>query len=209
MIIKVCGMRDSENIIQLSKLPIDYMGFIFYEKSLRFAESVLSVDVAKQIPFIIKKVGVFVNSEFSYIKEMVDKFKLQVVQLHGDESVKLCKELKSQGLEVWKAFQMGKKKNLDKVLEFDNVCDKFVFDTPSVAYGGSGQKFDWQLLGDYNGNTPFLLSGGIGPADLDKVMEVNHPKFIGIDINSRFESAPAMKKISLLEQFIVGVRFYD
>ncbi len=209
MLIKVCGMRDDKNIEELSQLPIDYIGFIFYEKSQRFVGDMLSIDVLNKIPSKIKKVGVFVNSELSYIREMADKYGLQVVQLHGDESVEMCVTLKSDGLEVWKAFQTSAKENLNRVLQYDNVCDKFLFDTPSIAYGGSGKKFEWQLLEHYQGNTPFMLSGGIGPVDLEKIMEFKHPKLVGIDVNSRFESEPAMKKISLLQQFIMGVRFYD
>jgi len=209
MLIKVCGMGDADNIAELSQLAIDYIGFIFYKESPRYVGGILKKDDLSVIPSNIKKVGVFVNEDVSTIINISEEYGLNIIQLHGDETKVECKELKKRGFEVWKAFQVRDEKDIAHVKTFDKVCDKFLFDTPSVMYGGSGQKFEWQLLEHYNGKTPFMLSGGIGPVDLEKVMEFKHPKLIGIDVNSRFESEPAMKRISLLEQFIMGIRFYE
>lgn len=206
MLVKVCGMRQAENIAQLSLLKPDYMGFIFYEKSLRFAGKTITPELLGTIPKSIKKVGVFVNADEKEVLKTSKHFGLDVVQLHGQESPEMCASIKESGLEVWKVFHPNPEEGFPHTEKYDEVCDLFLFDTPSAQYGGTGEKFDWSFLQEYRGATSFILSGGIGSEDLKEVMKINHPKLVGLDLNSRFEQSPAIKDIPLLTKFIEELR---
>ncbi|WP_029905237.1 phosphoribosylanthranilate isomerase [Prevotella sp. 10(H)] len=200
MKIKVCGMKNPDNIKELAKLPIDFMGMIFYEKSPRFANE-LTFDDVNILPPYIEKVGVFVNAGKDYIMEKVNKYNLDLVQLHGSESVELCKEL-NETIPVIKAFNVADASDFEQTKSYEEVCSYFLFDTKTPQHGGSGQKFDWQILDSYTGNRYFFLSGGISSEDIDDIKKIQHPKFYGIDLNSRFETEPGLKDIKRLQQFI-------
>jgi len=197
-LVKVCGMRDSQNINDLINLGVDYMGMIFYSKSPRFVEHMPETKTNKGV----KKVGVFVNADETEIMDKVRKFDLQVVQLHGSEEADLCERLKYQGLEVFKAFGIDTDFDFVNVESFHGVCDMFIFDTKTKQHGGSGKKYDWTKLDEYKGKTSFLLSGGIAPNDIDDVLKLKHAKYAGVDLNSGFEVEPALKDIGLLEEFL-------
>ena len=210
--LKVCGMRSIDNILDLSKLPIDYMGFIFYEKSKRYV-----TQIPCDLPKAIKKVGVFVNASLSEIASKVIAFGLQVVQLHGEESVIFCKQLrlKFPDIVIWKVKGMKSALDLDQQMLscYEPYVDAFLFDTKGKEKGGNGYCFDWQVLLDYKLETPFILSGGIGFEQVDSLLRflktsVAH-KLIAIDVNSRFETQPAYKDIPLIEEFIHSLSVQD
>lgn len=191
-------MRDSENITELVKLNPDYIGFIFYNKSKRFVTDFPQVS----IPSSIKKVGVFVNETIENVINKVSKYQLDAVQLHGDESASFCKELKSKtSIEIIKAFAVDEDFDFEKTQEYESNCDMFLFDTKGKDYGGNGIKYDWSILKKYKGDIPFLLSGGINGHDVEAIKKFKHSKFIGIDLNSGFEDAPAFKNIEKLKEF--------
>ena len=201
MIIKVCGMKHSDNIRDLQELPIDMMGMIFYEKSPRFVYS-----NSKDVDSIKKRVGVFVNTDIDDIQKKIDEYKLDFIQLHGNESAELCKSVK-ESKPVIKAFSIANKDDFDKTADYEGICEYFLFDTKTPDYGGSGIKFDWSILNSYQGNTPFLLSGGITSNDAEAIRTITHPLFAGIDLNSKFETSPGVKDIALLEKFIKEIRY--
>lgn len=196
-IIKVCGMREAENIRDVEQAGADWMGFIFYPKSSRY----VSV-VPDYLPENVKRVGVFVNEKKDKIFETISRFELDLVQLHGDETPAFCDELGKIGLRIIKVFRIGQKFPSEIVRRYEGVCDYFLFDTFTRLRGGSGQKFKWDVLQEYRGETPFLLSGGISPEDINAVMSFFHPQFVGIDINSQFEIKPAFKDAELVKIFI-------
>lgn len=199
--IKVCGMKYPENINEIAALHPDFMGFIFYPKSPRFAES-LDVLALKALPSTIKKIGVFVNENLENILTIAYKYKLDGVQLHGTELVEMCKELKSAGYLVIKAFPIAEAYNFKVTKDYEGTCDYFLFDTKTDAYGGSGVKFNWSMLDEYTGETPFLLSGGIAADDVTTIKKIEHPRFAGIDLNSKFEIKPGIKDELKLRSFI-------
>jgi phosphoribosylanthranilate isomerase len=201
VLIKVCGMREPDNIREILTLDPDFLGLIFYPKSSRY---VTSPTIINNIRFgqNIKKTGVFVNATEDEIMQKVKLYELQAVQLHGEESVVLCRSLRNKGVLVLKAFQIYAAEDFEDTLLYNDQVDYFLFDTKTASYGGSGSKFDWSLLDAYHGNTPFFLSGGIGPDDVQAIQKINHPLFRGVDLNSRFEIAPAIKSYKLLQQFI-------
>lgn len=203
-------MRDAENISELIKLKPDYMGFIFYGKSKRFVANFPEVE----IPSEIKKVGVFVNESIDEVIEIVEENKLDAVQLHGNESPAYIEELRnchfersrkisseSHPLEVFKAFSVDDDFDFSKTEAYQKVCDYFLFDTKGKEYGGNGVKFNWQVLNNYKGEIPFLLSGGISKVDASKIQKISHKSFVGIDINSGFEIEPALKNIVNIKEF--------
>lgn len=205
MKIKVCGMKFPENIASIAVLQPDYMGFIFYAKSPRYAEP-LDVESLQNMPSSIKKIGVFVNEDIDRLLTLVYKYSLDGVQLHGSETPEICLKFKEVGLIVIKAFPIADAFSFNIISKYENCCDLYVFDTKTDAYGGSGQKFDWSILEAYKGNTPFLLSGGISSNDAEAVLKITHPQLAGVDLNSKFEISPGLKKVELLRDFIKEIR---
>jgi len=201
MKIKVCGMKYPENIKELVNLPIDMMGLIFYEKTKRYAGN-LPANELRDVPANIQKVGVFVNASEEDIFEKIKEYDLQIVQLHGDESPDFCREIKKTGIKVIKSFSIEGIDDFEKLHLYEDTCDYFLFDTKTPLYGGSGNKFDWEILSSYNGQTPFILSGGIGLEDVESIKKLQNPKLYGIDLNSRFEISPGEKDIEKLRKFI-------
>jgi len=201
MKIKVCGMKYPGNISQIVALKPDFMGFIFYPKSPRYAEP-LDAEFLSTLPRSVLKIGVFVNEELDDILDVVKKYNLNGVQLHGSEPEDLCYTFKQAGLLTLKAFSIAEASDFDITEEYEGTCDLYVFDTKTPQHGGSGKKFDWNILSAYQGNTPFLLSGGIGPDDAEAIKAIDHPMLRGIDLNSRFEIEPGRKDASLLESFL-------
>ena len=208
MIIKVCGMREAENIRHVEALGIDYMGFIFYPKSPRYVPA-----VPAYLPERTKRVGVFVDAATPVIMAHIAAFRLHVVQLHGKETPQQCRKIHDEATKlfgsaplIWKAVSVATAADLSECSLYEDVANGLVFDTKCTSYGGSGEQYDWDILSAYNGNQPFLLSGGIGPDDADRIIRFRHPRLAGIDLNSRFESAPALKDTRQLEHFIQTIR---
>lgn len=199
--IKVCGMRIPENLEKVCALGPDYVGYIFYPGSKRFVGNKPDPALFRLPPPSIIKVGVFVNEQISRIKELQKEHKLDMVQLHGNESATYCRELLDAGIQVIKAL------NPDSSWEeYADAVPFFLFDTPDPGWGGTGKKFDWNLITKRSIPRPFLLSGGIGPEDAGVVRELEHENFRGIDINSQFELSPGEKDIQRLKRFITEIR---
>ena len=165
MLIKVCGMRDDDNIRALRNLNPDFIGLIFYSKSSRFVGDKPTAAQKESFGHSLK-VGVFVNSETNYIQQKILDFGLDMVQLHGSESPALCWELRQAGIPVIKAFAIETEADLQTTIAYEGCCNYYLFDTKCAGYGGSGKRFDWSVLSAYKGETPFLLSGGINPDSL-------------------------------------------
>lgn len=206
MKIKVCGLRDKGNVKKLMDLPLDYVGFIFYSKSARYVGTDFDAEITKMIPLHIRKVGVFVNEATEKILTLAKKYQLDAIQLHGDESPEDCRLVKGSGLEVFKAFQLNEAFQFERLDAYHKACDYFLFDTKSDSYGGSGKKFNWEILKKYKGKIAFFLSGGIGIDDLEAVKAFQHSKLFGLDVNSGFEQSPAVKNVVLVEEFLKSVR---
>lgn len=201
MKLKVCGMKYRDNILKVAALKPDYMGFIFYEKSLRFMCEDIPV-----LPNDIKKVGVFVDASIEKIKEMREKFNLNAVQLHGHESPEFCQKLRNEHIEIIKVFSVENEFDFSKLKVYEPHVSYFLFDTKGPNPGGNGYSFDWTILQNYNSNTPYFLSGGIGLEDIEAL---NHfqksaaaQQCYAIDVNSKFETKPACKDSIKLKKFI-------
>ena len=199
MMIKVCGLSDNESSRQVASLNgVDCIGFIFYNGSKRYTENTIS---SKQK----NRVGVFVNENATQIIELVKQHQLTHVQLHGNETVEFCANLTINALKM-KAFGISKREDFQHVYAYEKSVDYFLFDTKTIEYGGSGQQFDWSILEAYTGNTPFFLSGGIGPESVAAIKQIQHPKLIGIDINSRFEVEPGIKDFNQIQLFVDSIQ---
>ena len=194
MKLKVCGIKYSDNGIAVAKLVPDFMGFIFYARSKRFVGADFEMP---EIPSSINKVGVFVNDEVSTILEKAKTYNLNYVQLHGDESPAFCK-LISNKVKVIKAFGVDDFFDFSSTLEYENYCEYFLFDTKTQSYGGSGMKFNWNILSKYIGKKLFFLSGGIGLEEVVGFPKINS-KLFAIDVNSKFEISPGLKDINKLK----------
>jgi len=199
MIVKVCGMRDAENIRAVEALGIDMMGFIFWPKSSRYVS-----ERPAYLPTSCQRVGVFVDESIDKVMQYAAAFQLDVIQLHGGESPEYVSRLK--GLKVIKAFNIATADDLKQVKLYEGLADCFLFDAKGRSVGGNGTQFDWDVLQGYTGKTPFLLSGGIGPDDAGRVTDFEHPRCIGIDLNSRFETAPGLKDVDKLKAFLEKVK---
>ena len=207
--IKVCGMRDADNIRAVARLDIDLMGFIFYPQSPRFVQKMPSLDGVIPTSRSIARVGVFVNEMPQAIAERVSSCSLNYVQLHGGESRSMIESLRrtlAPEIGIIKVLNIATADDLKKCAEYEEVVDGFLFDTKSDVLGGSGRQFDWSLLDAYHGSVPFLLSGGIGPDDVQRIRGFSHPRCMGIDVNSRFETEPGIKDVKKLKTFVEALR---
>lgn len=203
MIIKVCGMREAENIREVERLGIDLMGFIFWPKSSRYVSK-----CPDYLPQQVKRVGVFVDEDPEEVKRLADNYSLDYIQLHGHETPEVISYLRTSASphpRMIKAFNIATEEDLSQTLPYEGLADLFLFDTKGQSVGGNGVKFNWDVLDAYQGSTPFLLSGGIGPDDAAQVNAFRHPKCIGIDLNSRFELSPGLKDIAKLKEFIYNL----
>ena len=198
--IKVCGMRDAGNIRQVEALGIDMMGFIFWPKSTRYV-----AEPPAYLPERARRVGVFVDEDIEIIKKTADVYALDDIQLHGHETPEFARQLNGT-CSIIKAFNIAAASDLEQTKAYEGLVDYFLFDTKATLPGGSGQQFDWGILEAYKGEMPFLLSGGIGPGDAGRVKSFRHPRCAGIDLNSRFEVAPALKDVDQLKEFIKQIR---
>ena len=198
-LVKVCGMRDAENIREVEALGIVLMGFIFWPKSSRYVS-----ERPAYLPTNCKRVGVFVDEDIETVKRIAEDYALDYIQLHGHESPEYCAQLK--GLKLIKAFNIATTEDFKQTEPYTGIVDYFLFDTKGKSVGGNGEKFDWSVLSAYDDNTPFLLSGGIGPDDAEVLTSHFSPltskKCVGIDLNSRFEQAPGLKDINKLKDFL-------
>ncbi|MCD8318396.1 MAG: phosphoribosylanthranilate isomerase [Paraprevotella sp.] len=206
LIIKVCGMREPENIRRVEALAPDWMGFICWNGSKRYIGR-----TPDYLPQTCRRVGVFVNPEMDDVLQQIERLRLDIVQLHGQETPDFCRAIREKTgeaehpVELIKAFGMTTE-TLRLTEAFKEVCDYFLFDTPCASGGGSGICFDWRLLREYDGPAPFLLSGGIGPDSVELLSRFSHPRWIGVDLNSRFETAPALKDTESLARFMQTIR---
>ncbi len=205
MKIKVCGMKDKNNIDQLVKLNPDFIGFIFHPHSERYVGKI-DEELLAIIPGHIQKAGVFVDEPIESIIGKYHLNKLDFLQLHGNEFPDYCRQLKKMGIQIIKTFRINRDFDFQKTEDYELCCDYFLFDTAGVLAGGTGKKFDWSLLNQYKGNKPFFISGGIGPDDLPSLLQIPHPKLSGIDVNSGFETEPGKKDIPKLGTFITELR---
>jgi phosphoribosylanthranilate isomerase len=201
MKLKVCGMKYADNIKEVAELLPDYMGFIFYPLSKRFVNDDFEIPV---IHTSIKKVGVFVNESEKNILEKVKKYKLNYVQLHGNESPDFCERL-SGSIKIIKAFGVESGFDFPSLKEYENYCEYFLFDTKTEDYGGSGKSFDKSILKNYKLTKPYFVSGGIGLEETSQLRTYNLQPF-AIDVNSKFEIEPGLKDISKLKLLITSLR---
>ena len=215
VLVKVCGMREADNIREVEALGVDWMGFIFWPKSSRYVS-----EMPSYLPTKCKRVGVFVDASIGDIMTIAEQYQLDLIQLHGQESpnyiAQLTSHLKSlTSIKLIKAFNIATAADLETTKRYEGYVDYFLFDTKGKSVGGNGEKFDWSVLSEYRGNTPYLLSGGIAPDDVPaRTFSPSHPLTfspfhpftsplcIGIDLNSRFETSPGVKDINKLRTFI-------
>lgn len=206
MKIKVCGLKDPSTITAIENLKcVDYSGLIFYEKSPRFVGDLKNIPIK---PLHIQRVGVFVNPNLNEVIDYTALFSLDFIQLHGTESNSFCAKVKKEGYGVIKAISIATAKDFELIstYEAENI-DYFLLDTSTPKYGGSGKKFNWQLLKYYEGSVPYFLSGGISPEDKNDILNIDNKHFKGIDLNSRFEIKPGEKDEIKIQGFIKEIKF--
>lgn len=211
-------MRDADNIRDISALGVDMIGLIFYPPSPRYVQQFSSgagiiPDYAPDMGKTPLRVGVFVDDMPQNIVTRVYNYKLDYIQLHGNEPRETLENLRATidpdikpNIKIIKAISVSSAEDIKKYKEYVGAADLFLFDTKCKTVGGSGEQFDWQVLQAYDGDVPFLLSGGIGPDDAERIKNFHHPKCIGIDLNSKFEIEPALKDVEKLKQFLVKVK---
>jgi phosphoribosylanthranilate isomerase len=195
--LKICGMRDPKNILEVTALQIEYMGFIFYKKSPRYVGEDFSIP--SDFLATTKRVGVFVNEDVEIIQSKAVEHKLDFIQLHGAESVNDCAELKKTGLGVIKVFSVDDQFDFNKTIPYETVVDYFLFDTKGKFYGGNAATFDWSVLQKYNQHIPFFLSGGLNPENVSEIKNLKSMNLHAVDVNSGVETSPALKNISKIK----------
>ncbi|MFZ4927784.1 phosphoribosylanthranilate isomerase [Chryseobacterium sp. Mn2064] len=210
--LKVCGLTKPEQIQELIALKVDFLGFIFYEKSPRYVLNHLTLEDISEIKHH-GKTGVFVNEKADKIAEIAHQAKLNFIQLHGDETNDFIFEVKEKlqpDIKIIKVIRIGDNtfENRNKIAEIFNIKNSdipqpasyYLFDTDSKAFGGTGKQFDWTLLNEFDIPLPYFLSGGISEENIENITLLKQKPF-ALDINSKFEIEPGNKNISRIEQF--------
>lgn len=197
MKIKVCGLTLAEQLLALNLPQFSHLGLIYHPASPRFAGN-LNIPDSTWVP---KLTGVFVHARFDEILSVAKANKLKSVQLHGEQDPATCLKLKQSGLEVIKVFH-PEASGFSIAKLYENCSDYFLFDSGNAGSGGRGRQFDWDMLNNYDGKVPFILSGGIAIDDAERILNIRHPRMAGIDLNSRFEIMPGIKNIPLLHSFL-------
>jgi phosphoribosylanthranilate isomerase len=208
--IKICGLREYANIIEVIESTPDYIGFIFYSNSPRY----VGIDNQWLIKLPIEnenRVAVVVDMKLDEVISLCKKYHFKIVQLHGDETVEYCNILKkiSPQLKIIKALSANFNNVAYTSIKYENICDYLLFDTPTNSKGGSGETFDWEILNEYQGNLPFFIAGGIGIDNIEVALTINHKKFFGLDLNSKIESAPGIKDLLLVKNLLKRIRKND
>jgi phosphoribosylanthranilate isomerase len=194
--IKVCGMRDADNIAAVANVGPDYMGFIFYPGSPRYVGT--DFKVPESLPSSITRVGVFVNETTANMLVRAKALSLDHLQLHGHESVDQCSELRDHGLTVIKAFSVSDDFDFARTEPYARHVDYFLFDTKGKHFGGNAAAFNWRILDRYNQQVPFFLSGGLSPENIGEIDTLNGMNLYALDINSGIESSPGRKNVQQL-----------
>ncbi len=210
MRVKVCGMTNMDQVRQLDEMGVEFCGFIFYPKSARYIFKHVPSSEVKKIKGKINKVGVFVNANTDDILKLVDDCGLYLVQLHGDETPKACEKI-SNYITTIKAFRITENDNiLWKIKDYQDVVDMFLFDTEGVGYGGTGKKFNWEMLKGLNIKKPFFLSGGISSEDVNSIHQFTTDMvakdLFSVDINSKFELSAGVKDMNKIKQFVLQLK---
>lgn len=203
--IKVCGMRDAQNIREIDAIEgVDMIGLIFWPGSKRYV-----AEKPEYLPQNAMRAGVFVDADPEEVVAKVKEYDLGIVQMHGDENLAYVSELRKMLLaadcklpKIVKAIPVSSRSSVLKAMMWDGYVDGILFETPTNGYGGSGVSFDWSLLSSYRARTPFFLTGGIGPQSLDALKQFDHPQWVGVDLNSRFETAPGVKDVEAVSHFV-------
>lgn len=206
MKVKICGMREAANILAIADFNPDFLGFIFYDKSPRYVADTLSTEVLRGLPATVAKVGVFVDAPLPELLVTATHYSLDYVQLHGHETPAYCRAVHAQNLRIIKAFSVDEQFDFSTLAAYEPVCEFFLFDTKGAQRGGNGQTFDWRVLANYQGFTPFLLSGGLGLDNLEELLAFAHPRLAGYDFNSLLETAPALKDVAATRQLLTHLR---
>lgn len=196
-------MRDAQNCEAVAHCGPDLMGFIFYEKSPRFVGH--DFNMPAMLKSEIKRVGVFVNEKKEVILQQVQRHNLDMIQLHGDETIDLIMELRQSQLNIIKAFRIDEDFDFKITETFANYVDYFLFDTKGKYFGGNATRFDWKILDQYEGNIPFLLSGGIKAEHIEEIKSLTHPRFVGVDLNSGVELSAGCKDVEKVKKIINGL----
>jgi phosphoribosylanthranilate isomerase len=204
--IKVCGMKFPDNIDAVCAARPDYVGFIFYPESKRYVGEDPDEDIFARVPDPIQKVGVFVNEKPRQVMEICRKYMIQVAQLHGNESAEYCLEIRNSGLSVIKAFSVYDTFDFDQLKDYSALVDFFLFDTKGKLPGGTGERYNWQILNKYQLNIPFFVSGGIKYTDSKDLRDLNLSRLVAVDINSGFELKPGLKDSNQVGGFIEELR---
>ncbi len=203
MKVKICGMREVENIRKVAEQGPDLMGFIFYVRSPRYVgENFIMPDLSETIG----RVGVFVNVPLYQVLGLAQQYGLEYVQLHGEETPALCAEIRSAGLKVLKAFGVDSTFDFEQTRAYEGVADFFLFDTKGENYGGHGKPFDWNCLLEYRGNTPFFVAGGVSNENIGELLKLAHPMLEGIDVNSRYEISPGVKDVERVREMFLEIK---
>lgn len=206
MQVKICGMREAANILAVADFNPDFLGFIFYAKSPRYVGDALDPELLRSLPDSVRTVGVFVDELLPTVLATATRYGLDYVQLHGHETPAYCQAAHAQHLRVIKAFSIAERFDFNTLAAYAPYCEFFLFDTKGAQPGGNGTAFDWRVLADYHGPTPFLLSGGLGPGNADELRNFQHPQLAGYDFNSHLETAPALKDVAATRQLLNQLR---
>ncbi|MCB9990305.1 MAG: phosphoribosylanthranilate isomerase [Rhodospirillales bacterium] len=204
--VKICGITTPDALDCAVKEGAHYLGFVFHPGSPRAIDPEKARILTNKTPSNLVNVGLFVNPSLTDIETVLAAADLDMIQLHGDETLQQIQAIRGQcGLPVIKAIRVAEKADLAPVLSFEKVCDLLLFDAkvPGTA-GGTGQRFDWTLLKDLRLFKPWMLAGGLTAENVGDALSTLNPPVV--DVSSGVEDAPGIKNPDKIRQFIEAVK---
>lgn len=205
-LVKICGLKDSENLKAAIDAGAAFVGFVFFEGSPRNIDFHTAANLRQLTPESVKAVGLFVNPDDETLEKFAVGLKLDMIQLHGDETPDRVMDIKRAfGIPVMKAIRIGDKDDLQQLDEFQPVADWLLFDVKVEGeHGGTGKSFDWSLLRRRKIEKPWMLSGGLNAGNVASALGILRPK--AVDVSSGVEIERGVKDAAKIRAFIEKVK---
>ncbi|MEM9579622.1 MAG: phosphoribosylanthranilate isomerase [Pseudomonadota bacterium] len=206
--VKICGLTQPGDVVACAKAGASYVGFVFFEKSPRYVGHDRARALAVDVPVGIAKVALTVNASDAELDAITGAVPLDMLQLHGSESPARVAEIKSRfGLPVMKAVGIAGAEDVPKIADYEAVADQILVDAkpPKGAElpGGNGLQFDWRLLAGREWHVPWMLAGGLDPANAAEAVRLTGAR--QLDVSSGVESAPGVKSAAKIAAFAAAV----
>ncbi len=210
-LVKICGLSTPETLQAAIEAGVDYVGFVFFERSPRYVSVETAAHLRALMPPAVTPVALLVDAQDAFIDTMIEKVQPGLLQLHGHETPERVAAIKTRtGLPVMKVLSIATADDVAATALYENVADLLMFDAkppksmPNALPGGNALSFDWSLIADISLSVPWMLSGGLNPDNVAEAIIRTGASMV--DVSSGVESAPGQKDVARMRDFIQAAK---